>query len=79
MVSLLIVIHSIRWLLGAALTACALVGVWMYYGVKFFLWMAAEPVKKYLLNPPKMPEEGNLLEKPSIKVYYTPIASLLRN
>lgn len=53
----------------AACLAMGLVGVWMYYGLKLLTWWEAEPVKRYLINLPKIAEEGNLLEKPSIKVY----------
>lgn len=44
------------------------VGIYMYYGIKFYTWLGSEKIIRYTIDAPNPPGDGRVLENPSIKV-----------
>lgn len=45
-------------------------GVWLYFGLRFFSWFSGdgEKIVKYTIDVPNPPGDGTIMETPSIKV-----------
>lgn len=60
---------EVEWMLmGGAITASVAVSLAVWAAVLLWEWHTKEPVMKYEIAAPKVPEETRILEKPSIKV-----------
>ncbi|PBP28337.1 aldehyde dehydrogenase [Diplocarpon rosae] len=63
---------EMRWYLVYGVGGALLfVAVWMYYGIRFFIWWTGngEEIIKYTVEAPIPPGDGRAMENPSIKAH----------